>query len=195
MGAGDCPIPAAVLGPPPGVNSEITCAIPFFRVAGVLHCIELGITGTIDAATLTAAIKIARYLVPHAEAVLEKMEATEDSSNSDAEYVLRWIERDELRHFTKRDVHQHGKRRFRYTNRAARSIELSESGWQLRNRKYSRLLSFHDDANLATSRGCERITAYASSNSELMSPITAAAGRSAKNRHADPAKGSTYRPN
>ena len=30
----------------------------------------------------------------------------------DARYVLRWIERHRKREFTKRDAHQHGKRRF-----------------------------------------------------------------------------------
>ncbi|MBX3426609.1 MAG: DUF3987 domain-containing protein [Pirellulales bacterium] len=82
------------------------------RLAAVLHCIAHGPTGRIDAPTLAAAIEIARYLVPHAEAVLNMMQAKEDSSDADARYVLRWIERHGRREFTKRDAHQHGKRRF-----------------------------------------------------------------------------------
>ena len=63
-------------------------------------------------AGLAAAIEIARYLVPHAEAVLNMMQAKEASGDEDARYVLRWIERHGRREFTKRDAHQHGKRRF-----------------------------------------------------------------------------------
>lgn len=83
------------------------------RLAAVMHCVENDQAEHIEERTIAAAIEIARYLVPHAEAVLNMMLAEEDSTADDAHYVLRWIERHGLREFTKRHVHQHGKRRFR----------------------------------------------------------------------------------
>ncbi|MGD9721417.1 MAG: DUF3987 domain-containing protein [Pirellulales bacterium] len=82
------------------------------RLAAVLHCVDYGPTGEIDLPTLAAAIEIARYLVPHAEAVLNMMQAKEGPGEEDAQYVLRWIERHGRREFTKRDAQQQGKRRF-----------------------------------------------------------------------------------
>jgi hypothetical protein len=82
------------------------------RLAAVLHCVEHGPVGLIEASTIAAAVEIARYLVPHAEAVLEMMQAKEDTGDDDARYVLRWIKRHQRREFTKRDAQQHGKRRF-----------------------------------------------------------------------------------
>ena len=58
------------------------------------------------------AVELARYLIPHAEAILNMMQAKEASGDDDARYVLRWIERHGRREFTKRDAQQHGKRRF-----------------------------------------------------------------------------------
>ncbi len=86
------------------------------RLAGVLHCVEHDPSLCISVATIEAAIEIARYLVPHAEAVLEMMEAKEDSGDDDARYVLRWIERHKRREFTKSEAQHHGKRRFPKAN-------------------------------------------------------------------------------
>ncbi len=82
------------------------------RLAAVLHCVEHGPAGCIEESCIAAAVEIARYLVPHAEAVLNMMLASEETSDDDARYVLRWIERHDRREFTKRDAQQHGKRRF-----------------------------------------------------------------------------------
>lgn len=82
------------------------------RLAAVLHCVEHGLDGRIKDATIRAAIEIARYLIPHAEAVLNMMQVNAGSVNEDAAYVLRWIKRHDRRTFTKRDAQQHGKRRF-----------------------------------------------------------------------------------
>lgn len=82
------------------------------RLAGVLHCVEHGPTGSIPAAIIEAAIEIARYLVPHAEATLRMMAANDENSDDDARYVLAWIERHGRREFTKSEAQQHGKRRF-----------------------------------------------------------------------------------
>jgi hypothetical protein len=82
------------------------------RLAAVIHCAEHGPTRNIDQTTLAAAIEISRYLVPHAEAVLNMMQANEDSGDEDARYVLRWIERHGRQEFTKSEAQHHGKRRF-----------------------------------------------------------------------------------
>lgn len=63
------------------------------RLAAVLHCLEHGPAGCIAGETVTAAVEIARYLAPHAEAVLNMMQASEETAAHDARYVLRWIER------------------------------------------------------------------------------------------------------
>jgi hypothetical protein len=82
------------------------------RLAAVLHCVEHGPAGRIEGATIAAAIEIARYLVPHAEAVLNMMQAKERSGDDDARYMLRWIKRHGRREFTKTEAQHQGKRRF-----------------------------------------------------------------------------------
>lgn len=82
------------------------------RVAAVLHCVEHGTAGHIEGRTIAAAVAIARYMVPHAEAVLNMMLASEETADDDARYVLRWIERHTRREFTKSEAQHHGKRRF-----------------------------------------------------------------------------------
>jgi hypothetical protein len=83
------------------------------RLAAVLHCVSHGPAGLIEQQTIGAAIEIARYLVPHAEAVLNTMSAKEGSGDDDSRYVLRWIERHGWREFTKSEAQHHGKRRFK----------------------------------------------------------------------------------
>ena len=83
------------------------------RMAAVLHCATHGKTGLIDCATLAAAVCIARYLIPHAEAVLTIMDAKEKGPEDDAEYILRWIKRHGKTEFTKTEAQHHGKRRFK----------------------------------------------------------------------------------
>jgi hypothetical protein len=61
------------------------------RLAAVLHCVEHSSVSPVGRATVEAAVVIARYLVPHAEAVLNMMLAKDGSGDGDAEYVLRWI--------------------------------------------------------------------------------------------------------
>ncbi len=82
------------------------------RLAAVLHCVEHGAAGRIEGRTIAAAVEIARYLVPHAEAVLNMMSAKENSTDEDARYLLRWIQRHGRRKFTKSEAQHHGKRRF-----------------------------------------------------------------------------------
>lgn len=82
------------------------------RIAAVLHCVDRGPSGLIELPTIAAAIDIARYLIPHADAVLSMMLASEDTADDDARYVWRWIERHHRREFTRSEAQHHGKRRF-----------------------------------------------------------------------------------
>jgi hypothetical protein len=105
------------------------------RIAAVMHCVEFGTTGLIGAATLEAAILIARYLIPHAEAALRLMDAATNQAVCDAEYLLRWIERHGRLQFTKHEAQQHGKRRFpRATDIDPALGELARRGY-IRTRK------------------------------------------------------------
>jgi len=92
------------------------------RLAAVLHCVERGPLGGIGASTIAAAIEIARYLIPHAETVLNMMSATEDPTFDNARYLLRWIERHGRLEFTKSEAQHHGKRRF---PKARESVDLA----------------------------------------------------------------------
>ena len=82
------------------------------RLAGILHCVERGRSERISRPTLESAVAIARYLIPHADAVLGMMAARVDPAEDDARYLLRWIERHGRREFTKSEAQHHGKRRF-----------------------------------------------------------------------------------
>ena len=82
------------------------------RIAAVLHCVEHNVESPITEATIRASVKIACYLIPHAEAVLDLMRETDGSKPKDAQYLLRWIDRHGKRQFTKSGAQHHGKRRF-----------------------------------------------------------------------------------
>jgi hypothetical protein len=100
------------------------------RLAAVLHCVKHRPAGHIEGRTIQAAVEIARYLVPHAETVLNMMHASEETADDDARYVLRWIERHGRREFTKRDAQQHGKRRFPKANDIDPALgELTQRGY------------------------------------------------------------------
>jgi hypothetical protein len=82
------------------------------RLAAVMHWFTRGREDNIAATAIRAAITIARYLIPHAEAVLNMMQANTGPSDDDAQYVLSWIQRHGRRQFTKSEAQHHGKRRF-----------------------------------------------------------------------------------
>ena len=75
------------------------------RLAGLLHVashVTDGIAQSIDAATMDAAITIARYLIPHALVAFERMGA--DPRRDDARAVLDWIAREHTREFSRREA-------------------------------------------------------------------------------------------
>jgi hypothetical protein len=82
------------------------------RIAAIMHCIENKPETAVSRKIISAAIEIAEYLIPHAEAVLNMMEATADRAVADSRYLLKWIQRHTRREFTKSEAQHQGKRRF-----------------------------------------------------------------------------------
>ncbi len=78
------------------------------RIAGLLHMADH--TGAeaealpMAAETVARAIRLARYLIPHATAAFDAMGA--DPVVGKAKLILRWIEHENLSSFTRRDAHQ-----------------------------------------------------------------------------------------
>jgi replicative DNA helicase len=86
------------------------------RMAGIIHMVLMAHTSapweeTILRATLERAIRIGKYLIPHARAAFAEMGA--DAVVEQAKTILRWIEHENAHHFTKRDVHQAFRGRFK----------------------------------------------------------------------------------
>ena len=77
------------------------------RIAGLLHlATQVGddrlLTHPIESQTVDAAIKIGKYLIPHAQAAYAEMDA--DPATENARRILEWIKRTAVRSFTKRDL-------------------------------------------------------------------------------------------
>jgi replicative DNA helicase len=85
------------------------------RIAALLHLaahLRDGWARSVDAETLTGAIRLAGYLVDHALAVFDLMGA--DPRIHDARWLLDWINRTSHQQFTRRDAHHAAPRgRFR----------------------------------------------------------------------------------
>jgi len=111
------------LEPELGAGGELKCAQDWgsklagavARIAGVMHCVIHAYgepwLHPLAATTMASAIEIGRYATTHALAAFEAMQA--DRRLSDAQYVLRWIERHGKTEFAKSAAQQHGKRRFK----------------------------------------------------------------------------------
>jgi hypothetical protein len=85
------------------------------RLAGVLHLIEADVIDPvavpIDRKTIEAAIELARWAVPHAEAAIGLM-AADDGSLDDAVYVLRWLRQRAEPVVRRNEIGQHARARF-----------------------------------------------------------------------------------
>lgn len=89
------------------------------RLAGILHLAEHAATldcnghwpAEVSANTMKNAIKIAEYLIPHAQAAYAEMGA--DSKIEDAKFLLHWIEKTRPTEFTKREAFEGTKSRFK----------------------------------------------------------------------------------
>jgi hypothetical protein len=77
------------------------------RISGLLHlAAHAGATipDTIEIATLAAAEEVGRYLIPHALAAYEEMEA--DPNAELVRRVAAWLQKRQIRSFTERDLYQ-----------------------------------------------------------------------------------------
>ena len=84
------------------------------RVASLLHAAEhlaCPWATAVTADTVDAAIQIGKYLIPHARAVFAEMGA--DPETDGARHVLAWIERTGAETFSKRDLYQGVRGRFK----------------------------------------------------------------------------------
>lgn len=83
------------------------------RLAAILHCVDNSPQELVSQQCIDNAITISRYLISHAEAAFDAMSALEDSTTDGARYLIRWIENNDLQEFSRRDAHQHGRRKFK----------------------------------------------------------------------------------
>ncbi|RMF86426.1 MAG: DUF3987 domain-containing protein [Planctomycetota bacterium] len=82
------------------------------RLAGVMHCVERPEEDHVQSDTLARAIRIARYLIPHAIRVLGSVSAGIDARYSDAMSIVRWIRKHNQQQFSKREIHQKNRHLF-----------------------------------------------------------------------------------
>ncbi len=85
------------------------------RLASVMHLVGNNQPepwrDPIGVESIESAITLARWAIPHAEAMLALM-AGNDGTADDARYLLRWIREKSHTHFSRRDAQNHGRRRF-----------------------------------------------------------------------------------
>jgi hypothetical protein len=97
------------------------------RLAGVLHLAEHGASARpeslpMQSATVGCAIQIGRYLIPHARAAFATMGA--DPGVEQAKHILRWILHRGVAAFSKRDLFEGTKGRFKTTDALDKPLAL-----------------------------------------------------------------------
>jgi hypothetical protein len=97
------------------------------RIAGILHMLDHAgkmkpWDKWITAGTFRRAEKIGRYLIAHAKYALAFMGS--DPAVEDAKYILRWVERNAVEGFTKRDAFEGTKQRFGKVSELEPALEL-----------------------------------------------------------------------
>lgn len=104
------------------------------RIAALLHIAEHGIDGQIppvvSAESMAAAVTIGRYLMSHAEAVFGMM--GDNQTIETAKHVLAAIQRNQLKEFSKRDIHQLVRRRVSSPDDLDRPLTLLEDHHYIR---------------------------------------------------------------
>lgn len=107
------------------------------RIASILHLAEHAQRLTpwperVAAETMSRAIEIGHYFIPHARAAFAEMGA--DLQIENAKRLLRWIERTEQRSFSKRDAHQAHRGQFKKVTDIEPALELLEAHGYIRAR-------------------------------------------------------------
>jgi replicative DNA helicase len=97
------------------------------RIAGILHMLDYAgkmepWKYEVSADTFRRAVKVGRYLIPHAKYALAFMGS--DPTVEDAKYILRWVERKDCEWFTKREAFEGTKGRFGKVSELEPGLEL-----------------------------------------------------------------------
>ena len=103
------------------------------RLAGLLHVARHfadGFGRPVEADSMTGAIELARYLVPHARIAFDLMGA--DVHRDDARAVLEWIQRERLELFTRRQALRSLQARFPNVTTLKPALELLENHGYIR---------------------------------------------------------------
>ena len=99
------------------------------RIIGILHTADLaGVTAPWEIPipeTVERAIRIGMYSIPHAKAAFAELGA--DALVEHAKAILRWIEHESLGCFTKREVHQALRGRFKRVEELDAPLALPRS--------------------------------------------------------------------
>jgi hypothetical protein len=105
--------------------AKLTGAV--IRLAGVLHCADVISQPwhlPVGADTMSQAIKIARYLIPHAQAAFRLMGS--DGTIEDAEYMMRHLQKRRVSEFSKRDAFEWTKGRFQHVAKMEPALQVLE---------------------------------------------------------------------
>jgi len=107
------------------------------RIAGILHMIEHSRdtapwNALIKPETVENAVRIGRYLIPHARAAFDMMDA--DPLVGDARHMLNWIRKTGLNHFTERDAFNGTRGRFKRVKTMRPALDLLEEHRYIRKR-------------------------------------------------------------
>lgn len=100
------------------------------RIAGILHGIAHGATGTINKATMEGAIKVGSYLIEHAKAAFLEMGTDPDVEL--ARRIVVWIKDRGLTEFSRRDVHARFQARDRKVNELDEPLRLLKQTGHIR---------------------------------------------------------------
>lgn len=104
------------------------------RIAAVIHFADNayspGSITEIPAGAIQRALRIGRYLIPHALAAYAEMGA--DPQIENAKYLLRWIQKGALQQFTKREAHRENRGRFKKVTEIEPALELLEAHGYIR---------------------------------------------------------------
>lgn len=104
------------------------------RIAAILHFAENsyspGSITEIPAGAVKRAIKIGHYLISHALAAYAEMGA--DPQIENAKQLLRWIRKEQLEQFTKREAHRENRGRFKKVTEVEPALDLLEGHGYIR---------------------------------------------------------------
>jgi len=95
------------------------------RIAALLELAEVGLQGEeVSHAAMERAIRLARLLIPHAQAAFGLLGT--DATDSDAAAIVKWIKAGDREEFTRREAQKAQEGRFRSVERLQKALERLE---------------------------------------------------------------------